>query len=190
LSFVLAIRHRSFRWIACRLVPVPNPRKRAAIGVVLLVLTGCGASSSAAGDRLVQGQGFSFRAPADWALERRGSEVQAGRGTDLISVTRYPLLRRFRPQAWAKVVPELDRAAATVARQQSGTAADSRTVTVGGRQARRYDVLYERDSKKLTERITFVLREKTEYLLLCRYERGGSTDACDRLLSSFKLAAA
>ena len=61
---------------------------------------------------------------------------------------------------------------------------------MGGQAARRYDVLYERDGKKLTERITFVLREKTEYLLLCRYERGASTDACERLLGSFRLAAA
>ena len=44
--------------------------------------------------------------------------------------------------------------------------------------------------KQLVERIAFVLRGKTEYLLLCRYERGGSTDACDGLLTSFRLAAA
>jgi hypothetical protein len=140
--------------------------------------------------RVVQGQGFSFRAPAGWKVERRGSELLVGDGTDLVSVTRYPLVRRFRPGQWAKVMPELDRAAAALARQQSGATADARTITVGGQEARRYDVLYERDGKKLTERITFVLREKTEYLLLCRYERGASTDACDRLLRSFKLAAA
>ena len=138
-------------------------------------------------ERIVQGQGFSFRAPAGWKVERRGAELLVSDGTDLLSVTRYPLLRRFRPQQWAKVVPELDRAAAALAGQQSGGSADAQTVTVGGQRARRYDVLYERDGKKLTERITFVLREKTEYLLLCRYDRGGSTDACDRLLATFTL---
>jgi hypothetical protein len=116
--------------------------------------------------------------------------VEAGEGRDLVSVTLYPLVRRYRPELWTKVVPELDRAAAAVAKQQQGSAADPRTVTVGGQEARRYDVLYERDGRKLTERITFVLREKTEYLLLCRYDRGGSSDACELLLRSFRLAAA
>jgi hypothetical protein len=186
----LAIGHRSFRWIACRVVPAPNPRKRAALGVVLLLAAGCGGSGGALKGHVVEGEGFSFRAPAAWKVQRSGSELQVGQGTDLVSVTRYPLLRRFRPEQWAKVVPELDHAAAALARQQSGAVADAKTLTVAGQQARRYDVLYERDGKKLTERITFLLREKTEYLLLCRYERGASTDACDRLLSSFTLAAA
>jgi hypothetical protein len=139
---------------------------------------------------VVQGEGFRFGAPVGWKVERRAAELLVGDGTDLVSVTRYPLLRRFRSGQWAKVVPELDRAAAALARQQTGTIADPKTITVGGQAARRYDVLYERDGRKLTERITFVLREKTEYLLLCRYERGASTDACDRLLGSFRLAAA
>jgi hypothetical protein len=87
-------------------------------------------------------------------------------------------------------VPELDRAAAAVARQQQGTVADHRTVTVAGLRARRYDIAYVRESRPLVERVAFVLRGKTEYLLLCRYERGGTTAGCDGLLSSFKLAAA
>ena len=138
----------------------------------------------------MRGEGFTFSAPAGWVVERRGGEVQAGQGMDLVSVTRYPLLRRFRPELWAKVVPELDRAAGAVARQQNGAVVDPETVTVAGQRARRYDVVYEREGKKLTERITFVLRGKMEYLLLCRYERGGATEACDLLLRSFRLAAA
>src|SRR5439155_9962498 len=111
-------------------------------------------------------------------------------GTQLISVTRFPLLRAFRSTLWGKVVPELDRAATTIARQQRGTVSDTRTVTLAGRKARRYDVAYAGEGKQLVERIAFVLRGKSEYLLLCRYERGGDTEACDRLLTSFKLAAA
>jgi hypothetical protein len=153
--------------------------------------SGCGGGGGASlKARLVQGEGFTFRAPTGWAVVRRGGELQVGQGTDLVSVTRYPLLRRFRPELWEKVVPELDRAAAAVARQQAGTVVDPQTLTVGGQKARRYDVEYEHDGKKLTERITFVLREKAEYLLLCRYKRGGSADACELLLRSFKLAAA
>jgi len=107
-----------------------------------------------------------------------------------VSVERFPLLRVYRPGLWGEVVPELDRAADTVAAQQHGSVADRRTVTISGLRARRYDVEYESKGKALVERIAFVLRGKTEYLLLCRYERGGATDACDGLLSSFRLAAA
>ncbi len=134
--------------------------------------------------------GFTFAAPAEWTVSRKGSQVQAAQGTQLISVTLFPLLRAFRPTLWDKVVPELDRAAATIARQQQGTVSDSRTVTIASLKARRYDVDYQGEGKQLVERISFVLRRKSEYLLLCRYERGGATDACDGLLTSFKLAAA
>jgi hypothetical protein len=111
--------------------------------------------------------------------------VQASKGVRLVSVTRYPLLRAYRAALWLRVVPELDRAAAQLAKQQSGHIGDSRTVRVAGQRARRYDIDYQRDGKALVERLAFVLRGKTEYLLLCRYERGGDTAACDRLLATF-----
>ncbi|HEX7144036.1 MAG TPA: hypothetical protein VF225_01905 [Gaiellaceae bacterium] len=123
-------------------------------------------------------------------MARKGAEVQAAQGTSLVSVTLFPLLRRFRPELWTKVIPELDRAAAAVARQQKGKVGDSRTITIAGQKARRYDIAYASEGKQLVERIAFVLRGKSEYLLLCRYERGGDTEACDGLLTSFKLAAA
>jgi hypothetical protein len=179
----------SFRWFASSCVPACNRRKQAVLWFTLLVVAGCGGSSEQKGD-VVRGAGFTFVAPADWGVSRKGREVQVAQGTLLISVTRFPLLRRFRPGLWDKVVPELDRAAAAVASQQQGTVSDSRTVTIAGQNARRYDVAYMREGKQLVERIAFVLRGKTEYLLLCRYERGGDTEACDRLLTSFRLAAA
>jgi hypothetical protein len=138
--------------------------------------------------KVVEGTGFRFSAPADWAVTRSGREVAASQGLRLVSVTRFPLLRAYRPALWARVLPELDGAAAQLAKQQNGHVTESRTVTVAGRQARRYDIGYERDGKALVERIAFVLRGKTEYLLLCRYDRGGDTDACDRLLATFTLA--
>jgi hypothetical protein len=137
--------------------------------------------------KAVHGDGYRFSAPADWAVARKGRELQVSQGVRLLSVTRYPLLRRFRPSAFARVVPELDGAASQLAKQQNGRVGDSRTVTIAGEQARRYDIDYERDGKALVERIAFVLRGKTEYLLLCRYDRGGETDACDRLLATFTL---
>ena len=166
-----------------------NRRKQAVLALTLLVLPGCGGSPAQKG-HIVHGTGFTFAAPAEWTVSRKGSQVQAAQGTQLISVTLFPLLRAFRPTLWDKVVPELDRAAATIARQQQGTVSDSRTVTIAGLKARRYDVDYQGEGKQLVERISFVLRRKSEYLLLCRYERGGATDACDGLLTSFKLAAA
>ncbi len=82
---------------------------------------------------------------------------------------------------------ELDRTAAAIARQQSGTVRDPQTLTISGRRARRYDIAYEGEGKQLVERISFVLRGKTEYLLLCRYTSGGDTEPCDRLLATFRL---
>jgi hypothetical protein len=137
--------------------------------------------------KVVHGAGYRFSAPVDWTVVRSGTELQASAGVKLVSVTRYPLLRAYRPALWVRVVPELDRAASQLAKQQNGEVTDSRTVSISARRARRYDIDYERRGKALVERIAFVLRGKTEYLLLCRYDRGGDTDACDRLLATFTL---
>ncbi len=158
--------------------------------MAVLLATGCGGGGGKTIERQIRGTGYSFSAPANWEVVRSGQEVRVSKGARLVSVTRFRLLRTYRPELWEKVVPELDRAAAAVARQQSGRVSEPRTVTIGGRRARRYDVVYEHEGRQLVERIGFVLRGKVEYLLLCRYESGGDTGACDRLLSSFRLAAA
>ena len=139
-------------------------------------------------ERLVRGSGYRFSAPLTWPVVRSGREVQASRGLALISVTRYPLLRAYRSGLFDHVRPELDRAAAGLAAQQQGRIGGSRTVTISGRLARTYEIDYGRNGKQLVERLTFVLRGKTEYLLLCRYPRGGDTVACDRLAATFTLA--
>jgi hypothetical protein len=180
----------SFRWFACRFVPGRYPRKQAVVAVALLFATGCGSGGSAVKERVVQGDGFTIAVPVNWKVSRARTALQASHGTALVSVTRYPLQKRFRPELWAQVVPELDRAAQGVARQQQGTISESRTLTVAGLKARRYDVGYSGDGKQLVERLVFVLRGRSEYLLLCRYERGGDSGVCDGLLTSFKLAAA
>ena len=141
-------------------------------------------------EQTIRGDDYTFSAPKGWKVERSSRELRASHGLELVSVERFRLLRVYRPQLWPKVVPELDRAADTVAAQQRGTVTDRRTVTISGLQARRYDIEYEHQGKALVERIAFVLKGKAESLLLCRYERGGATGACDGLLSSFRLAAA
>ena len=184
-SFVLAMRQPSFPWLACRYVPKGNPRKRVAAAAAVLLLAGCGGKG--AGERPVRGTGYVFTAPSDWKVARSEQGVSAASGLGVVSVNRFPLQHPFRTALWPKVLPELDSAAAAVAAQQKGVVAESSTVTIAGRRARRYDVDYEHEGKKLVERLVFVLREKTEYLLLCRYERGGDTRACELLLATFRL---
>jgi hypothetical protein len=175
----------SFRLFGSSLVPRPNPRKQAVLGLALLLLAGCGEGETT--ERLVRGTGYSFRAPADWSLVRAGPEVRVSEGIRLLSVLQYPLVRAYRPELWKTVVSELDDAVDKLARQQEGVVSDPRTVTISGRRARRYELAYEHEGKQLVERIAFVLRGKTEYVLLCRYERGGETRACERLLATFRL---
>jgi len=176
----------SFRLFASSFVPRPNPRKQAVLGLAVLLLVGCGGAGGTK-ERLVRGTGYSFRAPADWSLVRAGPEVRLSEGIRLLSVLEYPLVRAYRPELWKEVVPELDDAAGTLARQQEAVVGNPLTVTISARRARRYDLAYEHEGKQLVERIAFVLRGKTEYLLLCRYERGGETRACERLLATFRL---
>jgi hypothetical protein len=83
---------------------------------------------------------------------------------------------------------ELDAASAAIARRQHGSVTDAKNVTIGGAKGRRYTVAYAVRGKKLVEELAFVLRGKTEYLLLCRYEQGASRDACHLLESSFRLS--
>jgi hypothetical protein len=154
---------------------------------LLPLMAGCGGSSAATTERPVHGTGYSFSAPASWQEVRSGRSISVSEGIAVVSVTRFPLIRAFRPELWNKVVKELDRAAAAVASQQKGKLTDSKTVTLAGRRARQYDIAYEHDGNQLVERIAFVLQGKTEYLLLCRYERDGDTRACERLLATFRL---
>ena len=154
----------------------------------MLLLAGCGGGSGDHAEQRVRGTGYAFSAPAEWQVSRRPMEIRLEDGTDLLSVRRYLLQREFEPQLWTQVVPELDRAADEVAAQQNGTVTERRTMKIAGREARHYEVDYEHDGKKLTEELGFVLRGKSEYLLLCRYERGGNTDACERLLAAFSLS--
>jgi hypothetical protein len=141
--------------------------------------------------RVVSGTGFTFEAPTGWETVRTARQVQAAQGHDsvaLVGVSRFALLHVFRPALWSKVVHELDGAADAIARQQHGSVTDASDTTLSGVRARRYKVAYDLRGSKLVEELAFVLRGKTEYLLLCRYEQAGSTRACDSLMKSFTLS--
>jgi hypothetical protein len=157
------------------------------LGGVLLA-AGCGGGHVA--QRTVEGTGYTFSAPRSWPVVRSQRQVQAvagKRSLELVAVSRFPLLHAFRPELWSKVVGELDRAAEGISQQQQGSITETKTVTISGQRARLYEVAYDLRGKKLVERLAFVLRGKTEYLLLCRYEQRKSSDACDTLLKTFRL---
>jgi hypothetical protein len=174
----------SFRWFSRPIVPRADRCKRAVLAAAILA-AGCGGGNG--GTRIIAGTGYSFSAPADWSVVRSQRSLQVEHGLQLVSVTRFPLLRVFRTELWPKAVPEMDRSAAGLAADQHGTVTARTTTTVAGQRARRYDIAYELGGKKLTERVGFVLRGKTEYELLCRFEQGKSSSACDTLFSSFRL---
>jgi hypothetical protein len=154
--------------------------------VVAVLVAGCGGSHG--GTRIIVGSGFTFTAPSEWTVVGNQRSVQVAHGVQLVSVTRFPLLRAFRPELWPKAVPEMDRSAEGLAADQHGTVTARVTITVARRRARRYDITYQHGGKKLVERVAFVLRGKTEYELLCRIEHGKSSSACDTLFSSFRLS--
>jgi hypothetical protein len=136
-------------------------------------------------------QGARFSLPGGWQTTRTQTTVSAApsEGSDeVVSVSIFRLLRPYVPELWARVVPELDRAANELARQLSASVDSARTVTVAGDHARAYEVSFERNGRKLRERITFVLRGKREYELLCRWRAdSGEPEACATLVSSFRL---
>jgi len=177
----------SFRWFVRGFIPLRNAGKQAIPALIVLLLAGCGGGGDGQAEQRVRGTGYVFSAPAEWQVNRRLSEIRAEDGTDLLSVRRYPLQREFQPQLWNEVVPELDQAADGVAAQQNATVKERRTMKIAGRDARHYTIDYEHQGQDLTEELGFVLRGKTEYLLLCRYERGGDRGACERLLATFTL---
>jgi hypothetical protein len=172
------------------LIPRGDPCKLALL-CAALVLGGCGGGGDdQSATQVVRGTGYHFQAPAGWRVVRSGQQVQAAEGGEsvaLVSVSRFPLLKKAGEKLSPEVVKELDEVADGVADQQHGALLKEVTIEVAGRQARRYDIAYGRGGKRLVERLVFVLRGKTEYLLLCRYEQDGDTGPCDRLEGSFTL---
>ena len=156
----------------------------------MIVLAGCGSGGHKASSVNVQeviGTSYSFSAPSSWRVRRTGMTLTAASGpVDLVSVTTFPLARRYEPKLWAKVVPALDRAAGQLAAQLQGRLDSRATIVVAGRRARRYDIGYRRAGRKLVERAAFVLSGRREHELLCRFEAGGDDGACRTLFSSFR----
>ena len=156
----------------------------------MLALAAFGCGGSKAPPFTVAGTGYSFSAPGGWSVHRSPGQVEVAErkgSIALVEVSRFALLRAFRPELWAKAVKELDGVARRLAKQQHGTVSASSNVTAASLRARRYDLAYSLHGRQVMETLVFVLHAKTEYLLLCRYERGKSSSACGLLAKSFKL---
>jgi hypothetical protein len=106
----------------------------------------------------------------------RPASTVATHGSALVSVTRFPLLKRYDPAKFGAAARELDRVAAQLAKQAGGTLDSKETTTVAGRRIRAY--------RYGDKRIGFVLEGKQEYQLFC----SGAADACDLLFGSFELS--
>src|SRR5581483_11509119 len=154
-----------------RVYPRHARRKRPAFAVLALVvvLAGCGGGSGGGGGTTttvegtrVAGNGFTFAAPGSWQVTRTASTVTVRPGTEgptLASVTRL-----------------------------NGKVIARRSVLVRGMRSRQYDVAYEKDGTGVIDRITFVLRGKREYYVVCRWPADeGEPAACGLLQSSFSL---
>jgi hypothetical protein len=152
--------------------------------LALAALAGCGGGSTE--PQTVQGDGYSFAAPGNWTTARTGTTVAASRGAATVSATTFRLTKPYRPQLRKEVDAELDTVAAKLAAELGGTVTGSRTVKVGGSTARQFDLAFTKDGDRLVEQITFVLRGRREYELLCRHKAGKDEPACSQLLISFR----
>jgi len=104
----------------------------------------------------------------------------------LESVTALTLRAKYTPALYAKVSKELDAVTKALAHKLNGKVIGRRDVITSGIRARQYDVAYEKDGQGLVDRITFVLKGKDEYYVLCRWLADqGEPGACGLMLRSF-----
>jgi hypothetical protein len=163
---------------------VPRFRNGKTAGLLAaLILAGCGGPAEPEA-QVVRGDGFSFEAPADWTVTRAGGATAATDGAvDRVEVRVFRLVRPFRAARFEAAARELDGIAARIAKQQSGRVAAKETARVAGRKARSYRIEY--DGK--VQVLTFVLKDRQEFQLLCRRAAGASGEACELLAESFRL---
>jgi hypothetical protein len=165
------------------------PAGACALGLATLLLAGCGGGSSHPAAQTVRGDSFRYQAPWGWQVSRRDTEVAASPkpgSPERVSVAVFPLLRAYDPKLFAAVARELDASAAQEAKQLKGSVTGHATMTVDGSRVRQYVITVPNG---VNEQITYFLRRKTEFELLCQWESGKSEpDYCKQLTSSFRPA--
>jgi hypothetical protein len=178
----------------------PRTRSLIVAGAIALaavtVATACGGGGSVSSGppQVVPGPGFRFSAPGKWHVRRQGQEVSAAPkpiAPELVSVSKFPLLKPYTPALFGKATGELDRSAADLASRLGGSLEKSSTGTVVGQRVRQYLLVYPqgKDDPKssFSARLTYVLRGRTEYELFCRWDgTGPEPDYCTRFEKSFR----
>ena len=151
----------------------------------MLILAGCGGQGEPkAQSQTVRGRSFSFSAPAGWRVERSPRGATASRDSELVEVSAFQLVRRYRPSLFGRVAGELGIRMKAIARETAGTLSGPTTVTAGGVQSHRYDVQIDGH----LDQYTFVLIGRREYQLLCRTRGSSAGGFCADLLTSFRPA--
>ena len=147
----------------------------------MLILAGCGGGGQSNRNwQTISRQGVHFRAPADWQVTVANGRTTAREGASFVQVATFPLVHPYTASLFGKVQSELALRMAEVAKQGGGTVRSHSVVIVDGDKSHSYEVaLGDR-----TDRYTFFLRGKREFLLVC------SADAavCDELAASFSAA--
>jgi hypothetical protein len=153
---------------------------------LLLLAAGCGGGSSRqASAQTVTTPLYAFQAPGDWKATVAGpSSIVKSAPDTLVSVTVLPTLKAYRPALFPRVISELDRITGVFAGRLQGRVTARQTMLVAGGKVRRYQITHG----DLVDQLTFVFRDKQEFLLTCRWKaKDGRPDACDQQTSSFRL---
>ena len=161
-----------------------------------LAACGGGGSSNSGPPQTIRGPGFRFAAPGGWLNRRQGTQVSAAPkpvAAELVSVSRFPLLKPYSPALFAKVTKELDASAGDLAQRLEGNVRKRYTTTVAGQRVRQYLLLYPQNPKEpkqgdYSALLTYVLRGKVEYELFCRWAGDSKTapEYCTQLGTSFR----
>jgi hypothetical protein len=171
------------------------PVQVAALAVTFMA-AGCGGGSSdehVTATQKVAGPGFTFSAPGEREITRTPRSVtvlaKGEASQELESVTRFPLVKVFRPSLWPGASAELDGVAERLTASLGGEYGETpKTVRRGGLRGRLYEIRYEREGVALSQRLTLLLDTRTEYQLLCRWQQAaGEPAACGLLETTFRL---
>jgi hypothetical protein len=160
------------------LVIVTRSFRLVAILLAGLILAGCGGGGQSKTEwQIVSRPGFHFRAPAAWKVTAATGRTTVRDGASFVQVATFPLVHPYTAALFGKVQSELAIRMAEVAREGGGTVRGHSVVTVDGDKSHSYEVAMG----DRTDRYTFLLRGKREFLLVC------SADAavCDELAASF-----
>jgi hypothetical protein len=146
--------------------------------LAVLILAGCGGAGEQNRQwQTVSRQGFRFRAPASWVVTSSAGRTTVRDGASFLQIATFPLVRPYTAALFGKVQSELSVRMAEVAREGGGRVRGHSVVVVDGNRSHSYEI----ELGNRTDRYTFLLRGKREFLLVC------SADAavCDELAASF-----